>query len=54
VTPSACQNSEAVIKVSIDNSNCQKTVQNVKFRVRRSIVAYGRTKGGAKKEFKDE
>jgi len=54
VTPSACQNSEVVIKVSIDNSNCKKTVKNVKFRVRRSIIACGITVRGAKKEFKDE
>jgi hypothetical protein len=39
--------------MSIDNSNCSKTVQNVKFRVHRSIIAYGKTKEGAKKEFKD-
>ena len=54
LTPRACQNSEAMLKISIDNSNCQKMVAHVQFKVLRSIIAYGFTTSGERKEYKDE
>jgi len=53
LTPRACQNTEALIRLAIDNSACAKMVSNVKFQVRRTIAAYGLTTQGKKKEFKD-
>ena len=54
MTPRAWQNSEAMIKVAIDNSRCEKMVANIKFDLKRTIVAYAMTSDHVKKEFKDE
>ena len=54
VTPRANQNSEALIKISVDNSNCDKMVANFKFNVKRTILAHGYTTQSEKKELKDE
>ena len=54
LTPRACQNSEAMLKMSIDNSQCQKMVANIRFKVKRTITAYAKAIDGSKKEFKDE
>ena len=54
LTPRAPANSEAMIKISIDNSSCQKMVTNIKFSVWRTITAYAKTINQTKKEFKDD
>ena len=43
-----------MVKIAIDNSKCQKLVANVRFSLKRTIIATGRNTQGAKKEFKDE
>ena len=53
LTPRVCQNAEAMVKISIDNSNCSKMVDNIKFCLRRTITAKGRDSQMNKKEFKD-
>ena len=53
LTPRVCQNAEGILKVAIDNSNCSKMVDNIKFCLKRTITAYGKTSGGQRKEFKD-
>ena len=42
LTPRVCQNAEAMVKISIDNSNCSKMVDNIKFCLKRTITAKGR------------
>ena len=54
VTPRTCQNAEALLKISVDNSKCEKMVANIKFNVKRSITAYGYTTGSQRMEFKDQ
>ena len=54
MTPRAWQNSEAMIKVAVDNSRCEKMVANIKFDLKRTIVAYGMASDNVKKEFKNE
>lgn len=43
-----------MIRLTINNSKCDKMVDNIKFQLRRTIVAYGLSSEGGKKEFKDE
>jgi len=54
LTPRASQNTEAMIRLAIDNSSCGKMVDNIQFKLRRTIIAYGLTHDRKKKEFKDE
>ena len=43
-----------MVKLAIDNSRCDKMIENVKFDLKRTIVAYGLASDKTKKEFKDE
>ena len=43
-----------MLKVAIDNSKCEKMVANIKFDLKRTIIAYGMTTDNVKKEFRDE
>ena len=43
-----------MLKLVIDNSRCDKMVENIKFDLKRTIVAYGMASDHVKKEFKDE
>ena len=47
------QNMEAQVNLTMDNSTCGKKIEQVKFILHRQIVAYGKTKDGDLKEFKD-
>jgi hypothetical protein len=44
---------EAQVNLTMDNSTCGKKIEQVKFILHRQIAAYGKTKEGDLKEFKD-
>lgn len=54
LTPRAIQNSEAMLKVSIDNQKSEYMVKSIQFDLKRTIIAHANSISNEKKEFKDE